>query len=100
MKALCTEAEWMILELLWQNGPRSAEEMAHVLENSIGWTQHAVNMLLKRMQEKHTISVQQTQPDMRYIASVTQAETVIAPMKRLRPWSPARRKVHENSHRV
>lgn len=100
MSGVYTEAEWMILELLWESAPRSAEELTNALQASAGWTQHAVNTLLERMKEKQTISVQETDAVKRYMARVSRIETAIAPMKRLRPWSLVRRKAYENSHCV
>ena len=100
MPGNCTEAEWMILELLWESAPRSSEEITHALQASTGWTQHAVETLLKRMQEKQTISVQETEELKRYIANGSRRDTCIAPMKRRRPLSGARRNAHENGHRV
>ncbi len=52
----CTEAEWKILELLWQHGPRSMPEIIRALEPETGWTRHTVITLLKRMQAKGTVS--------------------------------------------
>lgn len=100
MPGMCTEAEWMILELLWESAPRSAAEIAHELQASTGWTQHAVDTLLERMQEKQTISVQETDAVKRYIANGTRGETRIAPMKRLWSFPGARRNAHENGHRL
>lgn len=100
MPGNCTEAEWMILELLWESAPRSAEEIACALQDSTGWTQHAVETLLKRMQEKQTISVQETDAVKRYIANGSRRDACIAPKKRRRPLLGSRRNAHENSHRV
>ena len=52
----CTEAEWKILELLWQHGPRSMPEITRALEPETGWTRHTVITLLKRMQAKGTVA--------------------------------------------
>lgn len=62
MSFQCTEAEWKILEILWDASPRSMPEMTKLLAPSTGWTRHTVITLLKRMQEKGTVSVDETGP--------------------------------------
>ena len=53
----CTEAEWKIMEILWDASPRSMPEITKLLAPATGWTRHTVITLLKRMQEKGTVSV-------------------------------------------
>jgi BlaI family transcriptional regulator, penicillinase repressor len=52
-----TDAEWKIIEVLWDNHPRSMPEITKTLEPSTGWTRHTVITLLKRMESKGTITV-------------------------------------------
>lgn len=56
----CTEAEWKIMEILWDASPRSMPEITKLLAPATGWTRHTVITLLKRMQEKGTVSVDET----------------------------------------
>ena len=51
----CTEAEWKIMEILWDASPRSMPEITKLLAPATGWTRHTVITLLKRMQEKGTV---------------------------------------------
>ena len=53
----CTEAEWKIMEILWDASPRSMPEITKLLAPATGWTRHTVITLLKRMQEKATVRV-------------------------------------------
>jgi BlaI family transcriptional regulator, penicillinase repressor len=52
-----TDAEWKIIEVLWDENPRSMPEITRILEPSTGWTRHTVITLLKRMESKGTITV-------------------------------------------
>ncbi|HPF88089.1 MAG TPA: BlaI/MecI/CopY family transcriptional regulator [Candidatus Limiplasma sp.] len=52
-----TDAEWKIIEVLWDEHPRSMPEITKILEPSTGWTRHTVITLLKRMESKGTITV-------------------------------------------
>ena len=67
----CTEAEWKIMEILWDASPRSMPEITKLLAPSTGWTRHTVITLLKRMQEKGTVSVDETGPVKMYTPLVS-----------------------------
>lgn len=74
MPVNCTEAEWKILEVLWQSHPRTMAEITKALEPSTGWTRHTVITLLKRMQEKGTVAVDESGPVKRYSPAVSREE--------------------------
>lgn len=74
MSFQCTEAELKILEILWDASPRSMPEMTKLLAPSTGWTRHTVITLLKRMQEKGTVSVDETGPVKMYTPLVSREE--------------------------
>ena len=57
MSIQCTDAEWKILEVLWESHPRTMPEITKQLEPDTGWTRHTVITLLKRMAEKGIIAV-------------------------------------------
>jgi len=52
-----TDAEWKIIEVLWDKHPRSMPEITKILEPSTGWTRHTIITLLKRMEAKGTVTV-------------------------------------------
>ena len=52
MSIQLTDAEWKIMEVLWDGAPRTMAEITKTLEPATGWTRHTVITLLKRMQEK------------------------------------------------
>lgn len=74
MPVQCTEAEWRILEVLWEHAPRPMSEITKALEPSTGWTRHTVITLLKRMQEKGTITVDESGPVKLYSPLVSQEQ--------------------------
>jgi predicted transcriptional regulator len=47
-----TEAEWELMELLWQKAPRSSQELAAELEQTKGWKRATVVTLLGRLVAK------------------------------------------------
>ena len=52
-----TEAEWKIIQVLWDKNPLTMMEVTHALEAETGWTKHTVITLLKRMQSKGTVHI-------------------------------------------
>lgn len=74
MSVSCTDAEWKILEVLWNASPRTMAEITKELEPSTGWTRHTVITLLKRMQEKGSVHVDETGSVKRYTPRVSREE--------------------------
>ena len=70
----CTEAEWKIMEVLWDHSPRTMSEITKTLEPTTGWTRHTVITLLKRMQEKGTVAVDDSGDVKRYTPLLSQEE--------------------------
>lgn len=79
----CTEAEWKIMELLWDRAPRPMSEITRLLEPSTGWTRHTVITLLKRMQEKRTVAVDESGDVKMYSPLITREEASQAQTKKL-----------------
>ena len=74
MPVNCTEAEWKIMEVLWSRSPRIMSEITKELEAKTGWTRHTVITLLKRMEEKGTVRVDESGRVKAYYPLLTQAE--------------------------
>lgn len=47
-----TEAEWDVMELLWERAPRTSQEIAALLEEARGWKRATVVTLLSRLTAK------------------------------------------------
>ena len=83
MAEQCTEAEWKIMEVLWESSPRTMSEITKTLEPATGWTRHTVITLLKRMQEKGTVAVDETGDVKRYTPLLSQEEASAQQTKKL-----------------
>ena len=55
-----------VLEVLWDRSPCTISEITKTLEPTTGWTQHTVISLLKRMEEKRMVWVDESGPAKRY----------------------------------
>jgi len=47
-----SDAEWKIMEVLWEQSPRTMMEITNALKEETGWTKHTVMSFLKRIEEK------------------------------------------------
>ena len=74
MAVQVTEAEWKIMEVLWDHSPRTMTEITAILEPETGWTRHTVITLLKRMLEKGSISMDDTERAKKYTPLVTREQ--------------------------
>ena len=83
MAVQCTEAEWKIMEVLWESAPRSMPEITKILFPGTGWSRHTVITLLKRMQEKGSIRVDESGPIKMYFPLITREEASAQQTKKL-----------------
>lgn len=74
MSIQLTDAEWKIMEVLWDGAPRTMAEITKTLEPATGWTRHTVITLLKRMQEKGSVEVDESGNVKRYYPRVTREQ--------------------------
>ena len=74
MSLKLTDAEWKIIEVLWDENPRSMPEITKILEPSTGWTRHTIITLLKRMEAKGTVTVNSSGPVKMYTPKITREQ--------------------------
>ena len=74
MPSRLTDAEWKIMEVLWDRHPRSMPEITKILEPSTGWTRHTIITLLKRMEAKGTIAVDSSGSVKMYSPKITREQ--------------------------
>ena len=74
MSVQVTEAEWKIMECLWDHAPQTMGEITSTLEPTTGWTRQTVITLLKRMAEKGAVSMDDTGRAKKYTPLITREE--------------------------
>ena len=50
-----SDSEWTILEISWEESPKTITELTAMLKERTGWSKHTIIALLKRMQEKGSV---------------------------------------------
>ncbi len=50
-----TDAEWNVMEFLWENPPKSGRETIDYMKESLEWNRSTTLTLLRRLEEKNAI---------------------------------------------
>lgn len=66
-----TDAEWKLMIKLWENHPQTMMELTRSLQSETGWTKHTVITMLKRMNAKGTVLIDETGPVKKYSPAVS-----------------------------
>ena len=72
-----TEAEWKIMECLWDHAPQTMGEITSTLEPATGWTRQTVITLLKRMTLKGAVSMDDSERAKKYTPLITREDACI-----------------------
>lgn len=73
-KAALTDAEMKIMLRLWDHHPQTMMELTRDLEQETHWSKYTVITLLKRMEAKGTVTVNETGPVKTYAPAVQKAD--------------------------
>lgn len=76
-----SDAEWKIMNVLWETSPCTITQLTKSLSESTGWTKHTVITLLKRLEEKGAVYYEEGRKAKQYYAKLPQNEVVIEETK-------------------
>ena len=71
-----TEAEWCVMELLWEKSPRTSQEIVALLEKERGWKRATVVTLLARLTAKGALATEPQGNRFLYTPAVRRAACV------------------------
>lgn len=54
-KKTLSQAEWKVMECLWERSPRTITQLTADLKEGTGWTKHTVISFLSRMEKKGAV---------------------------------------------
>jgi BlaI family penicillinase repressor len=69
-----SEAEWEVMNVLWEKAPRTASEVIHALQEKTDWKPKTIRTLLDRLVKKQVVGVNQDQKVYTFIPLYTQSE--------------------------
>ncbi len=72
-----TDAEWKVMEVLWEQSPRTMMEITNALKEDTGWTKYTVMSFLKRMEEKGALHFEEGERAKLYYPDLKQEDASI-----------------------
>lgn len=69
-----SEAEWKVMDVLWEEAPRTIMQLTRHFQETTGWTKHTVMTFLKRMEEKGAIYHEAGERAKRYYPKIDRQE--------------------------
>ncbi len=51
-----SDGEWRLMNLLWEQEPRTITELTHLLQEETGWGKHTVITMLNRLEKKGAVA--------------------------------------------
>ncbi len=72
------QSEWIIMEKLWEQQPRTIMQLFHALEVDPGWSKSTVNTLLGRMVDKGIIDNEDGGKARQYYPKIRREEAALA----------------------
>lgn len=76
-KAHLSDAEWRIMNLLWEQAPRTMMQITNALKAETNWTKHTVISFLKRMEEKGALRHEEGEKAKLYFPSLNREEAAL-----------------------
>ncbi len=72
-----SEAEWKVMNLLWEKAPQTMMQLTSHFKDTTGWTKHTVMTFLKRMEEKDAVYYEEGGRAKLYYPKVDRKEAVL-----------------------
>ncbi|MBR4085307.1 MAG: BlaI/MecI/CopY family transcriptional regulator [Lachnospiraceae bacterium] len=76
-----SDAEWKIMNVLWEQSPSTIMQITKGLHETTGWTKHTVMTLLKRLEDKGAVYYEEGERAKQYYAKIPQNEAVVEEAK-------------------
>ncbi len=77
MQVKLSDAEWKVMEILWENAPKTMMEITNALKEETGWTKHTVMSFLKRMEEKGALHYEEGERAKIYYPDLKREDAVL-----------------------
>jgi len=70
------DSEWRVMQVLWEHGPLTANEVVHALSGEVKWKSRTVKTLIGRLVQKGAVKFQEEGTRYRYSAAVPESECI------------------------
>lgn len=78
-----TEAEWLIMNVLWEESPLTTKEIVEQLEDEKKWSRNTVRTLTVRLMEKELIGADKSSGNFKYYPLVKKEHCQMIQTKKL-----------------
>ncbi len=72
-----SNAEWTVMEALWEKAPLTATEVVSALQQSTGWAPNTIRTLLTRLVEKGALKVRENAGGVREFLPAVKRDAVV-----------------------
>ena len=72
-----SEAEWKVMNLLWESAPRTMMQITNHFKETTGWTKHTIMTFLRRMEEKGAVHYEEGERAKLYYPDIEKSEAVL-----------------------
>jgi BlaI family transcriptional regulator, penicillinase repressor len=76
-----SDAEWQVMRILWQSGPKTTNEIVEELTSCSAWKQETIRTLINRLVQKKALSFKKKGRQYLYTPRVAEADCVRAKTK-------------------
>ncbi len=70
------DSEWRVMQVLWENGPQTANDVVNALSGEVKWKPRTIKTLISRLAKKGAIKVAEEGYRYRYSAAVAESACV------------------------
>ena len=71
-----SESEWKVMQVLWQKGPQTANDVVQALDGREDWKPRTVKTLITRLVKKGAVTYREEGNRYRYSAAVEETECI------------------------
>jgi len=70
------ESEWRVMQVLWEHGPQTANEVVNALSGEVTWKSRTIKTLLSRLVRKGAVRFREEGNKYRYFPAVKESECI------------------------
>jgi BlaI family penicillinase repressor len=70
------ESEWRVMQVLWEHGPRTANEVVNALSGEVKWKSRTIKTLISRLVRKGAVRFREEGNKYRYFPAVKESECI------------------------
>jgi len=70
------DSEWRVMQVLWESGPRTANDIVNSLSGEVNWKPRTIKTLISRLVKKGAVKVTEQGYRYQYSAAVEESECI------------------------